>query len=120
MCVAWCVFFQAEDGMRGAQESRGLGGVYMRQAHAAGSGLSPFLANLSSLNCLAMALSNDAMRALLASVDFSNSVTLCTVVLKTGMPDLGRTCPLYPSHAADEQRALDSSVFLHLQHIHLT
>ena len=26
-----CVFFQAEDGIRGAQESRGLGDVYKRQ-----------------------------------------------------------------------------------------
>ena len=28
----WCFFFQAEDGIRGAQESRGLGDVYKRQA----------------------------------------------------------------------------------------
>ena len=27
-----CVFFQAEDGIRDAQESRGLGDVYKRQA----------------------------------------------------------------------------------------
>ena len=30
MCV--CFFFQAEDGIRDAQESRGLGDVYKRQA----------------------------------------------------------------------------------------
>ena len=28
-----CCFFQAEDGIRDAQESRGLGDVYKRQAH---------------------------------------------------------------------------------------
>ena len=28
----WCFFFQAEDGIRDAQESRGLGDVYKRQA----------------------------------------------------------------------------------------
>ena len=28
-----CFFFQAEDGIRGAQESRGLGDVYKRQAY---------------------------------------------------------------------------------------
>ena len=27
----WCFFFQAEDGIRDAQESRGLGDVYKRQ-----------------------------------------------------------------------------------------
>ena len=27
----WCFFFQAEDGIRAAQESRGLGDVYKRQ-----------------------------------------------------------------------------------------
>ena len=29
--VYYCFFFQAEDGIRGAQESRGLGDVYKRQ-----------------------------------------------------------------------------------------
>ena len=29
--VLMCFFFQAEDGIRGAQESRGLGDVYKRQ-----------------------------------------------------------------------------------------
>ena len=28
-----CLYFQAEDGIRGAQESRGLGDVYKRQIH---------------------------------------------------------------------------------------
>ena len=35
-CLGVCVFFfflQAEDGIRGAQESRGLGDVYKRQRH---------------------------------------------------------------------------------------
>ena len=33
LVVAWCCFFfQAEDGIRDAQESRGLGDVYKRQA----------------------------------------------------------------------------------------
>ena len=31
-CVVCCFFFQAEDGIRDAQESRGLGDVYKRQA----------------------------------------------------------------------------------------
>ena len=31
-------FFQAEDGIRDAQESRGLGDVYKRQRHARGPG----------------------------------------------------------------------------------
>ena len=31
MCLALVFFFQAEDGIRGAQESRGLGDVYKRQ-----------------------------------------------------------------------------------------
>ena len=31
MCV--CFFFQAEDGIRDAQESRGLGDVYKRQSY---------------------------------------------------------------------------------------
>ena len=30
-CVLCCFFFQAEDGIRDAQESRGLGDVYKRQ-----------------------------------------------------------------------------------------
>ena len=30
-CVLICFFFQAEDGIRDAQESRGLGDVYKRQ-----------------------------------------------------------------------------------------
>ncbi len=29
--IYWWIFFQAEDGIRDAQESRGLGDVYMRQ-----------------------------------------------------------------------------------------
>ena len=32
VCVFVCFFFQAEDGIRDAQESRGLGDVYKRQA----------------------------------------------------------------------------------------
>ena len=32
MCVIGILCFQAEDGIRGAQESRGLGDVYKRQA----------------------------------------------------------------------------------------
>mgnify|MGYP007068841300 CR=1 FL=1 len=37
--VSFCVFFffQAEDGIRDAQESRGLGDVYKRQASGAAS-----------------------------------------------------------------------------------
>ena len=35
------VFFQAEDGIRDAQESRGLGDVYKRQSQACGSERSP-------------------------------------------------------------------------------
>ena len=31
MTAGWCFFFQAEDGIRDAQESRGLGDVYKRQ-----------------------------------------------------------------------------------------
>ena len=31
MCFLYFFFFQAEDGIRGAQESRGLGDVYKRQ-----------------------------------------------------------------------------------------
>ena len=31
MCRVLCFFFQAEDGIRDAQESRGLGDVYKRQ-----------------------------------------------------------------------------------------
>ena len=31
--MVFCFFFQAEDGIRDAQESRGLGDVYKRQAH---------------------------------------------------------------------------------------
>ena len=31
MELEWCFFFQAEDGIRVAQESRGLGDVYKRQ-----------------------------------------------------------------------------------------
>ena len=31
-CCWWDFFFQAEDGIRDAQESRGLGDVYKRQA----------------------------------------------------------------------------------------
>ena len=31
VCLNRCFFFQAEDGIRGAQESRGLGDVYKRQ-----------------------------------------------------------------------------------------
>ena len=31
--VGGCFFFQAEDGIRDAQESRGLGDVYKRQIH---------------------------------------------------------------------------------------
>ena len=30
-CCVLCFFFQAEDGIRDAQESRGLGDVYKRQ-----------------------------------------------------------------------------------------
>ena len=33
MCVYVFFFFQAEDGIRDAQESRGLGDVYKRQVH---------------------------------------------------------------------------------------
>ena len=33
-CGAWFLFFQAEDGIRVAQESRGLGDVYKRQVHS--------------------------------------------------------------------------------------
>ena len=32
-CAEWLFFFQAEDGIRDAQESRGLGDVYKRQAY---------------------------------------------------------------------------------------
>ena len=32
ICHVFCFFFQAEDGIRDAQESRGLGDVYKRQA----------------------------------------------------------------------------------------
>ena len=39
----WCVFFfQAEDGIRDAQESRGLGDVYKRQHTSIGCGLQSF------------------------------------------------------------------------------
>ena len=31
ICLKSCLFFQAEDGIRDAQESRGLGDVYKRQ-----------------------------------------------------------------------------------------
>ena len=34
--VSVCFFFQAEDGIRGAQESRGLGDVYKRQVQKSG------------------------------------------------------------------------------------
>ena len=34
MCYRSFFFFQAEDGIRDAQESRGLGDVYKRQGHA--------------------------------------------------------------------------------------
>ena len=33
--LVYCFFFQAEDGIRDAQESRGLGDVYKRQAAVA-------------------------------------------------------------------------------------
>ena len=33
MCLVLFFFFQAEDGIRDAQESRGLGDVYKRQAY---------------------------------------------------------------------------------------
>mgnify|MGYP007068801218 CR=1 FL=1 len=33
LCVLCCFFFQAEDGIRDAQESRGLGYVYKRQEY---------------------------------------------------------------------------------------
>ena len=36
-----CFFFQAEDGIRDAQESRGLGDVYKRQVTVTGSGYEP-------------------------------------------------------------------------------
>ena len=36
--VIYCFFFQAEDGIRDAQESRGLGDVYKRQTRHAASG----------------------------------------------------------------------------------
>ena len=36
MCVVF--FFQAEDGIRDAQESRGLGDVYKRQCHRSSDG----------------------------------------------------------------------------------
>ena len=36
-----CVFFQAEDGIRDAQESRGLGDVYKRQIYNEGGMYSP-------------------------------------------------------------------------------
>ena len=34
----YCFFFQAEDGIRDAQESRGLGDVYKRQHHLVATG----------------------------------------------------------------------------------
>ena len=34
LCAVWVFFFQAEDGIRDAQESRGLGDVYKRQVEA--------------------------------------------------------------------------------------
>ena len=34
----WCLFFQTEDGIRAAQESRGLGDVYKRQGFDSSSG----------------------------------------------------------------------------------
>ena len=44
-------FFQAEDGIRDAQESRGLGDVYKRQGffYIAGSDLVPLIKNQKSL-----------------------------------------------------------------------
>eukprot|EP00658_Telonema_sp_P-2_P007950 TRINITY_DN12969_c0_g1_i5.p1 TRINITY_DN12969_c0_g1~~TRINITY_DN12969_c0_g1_i5.p1 ORF type:complete len:200 (-),score=24.25 TRINITY_DN12969_c0_g1_i5:415-1014(-) len=40
LCYGFCFFFQAEDGIRDAQESRGLGDVYKRQYQRRVRGLS--------------------------------------------------------------------------------
>ena len=62
-----CFFFQAEDGIRDAQESRGLGDVYKRQARSSSLMVSelraPSISRLSTArpvleaNCVAVKLS---------------------------------------------------------------
>ena len=50
MCVFVIFFFQAEDGIRDAQESRGLGDVYKRQVHIlCSTSLGVFLYDLDTL-----------------------------------------------------------------------
>ena len=52
--VLFFFFFQAEDGIRDAQESRGLGDVYKRQAPVAMAAAVPQAVDLGGVKCMAM------------------------------------------------------------------
>ena len=76
-----CFFFQAEDGIRDAQESRGLGDVYKRQV----------------LNCSPIALT----APLITAVSKPKRNPPSAAVAAT------RTCLLYTSDAADDLLCVD-------------
>ena len=60
MCVRFCVFFQAEDGIRDAQESRGLGDVYKRQFQQS---VTDFGNSLKSLNVSQIQAAGDTVKS---------------------------------------------------------
>src|SRR5674536_382523 len=86
-------FFQAEDGIRDAQESRGLGDVYKRQTRTV-AGLTSTAAAISVRVCPSAASAR--MRAAIAAV---------SLVGPFG-PHLAG-CLLYTSDAADEEDSVD-------------
>ena len=88
--MVWCFFFQAEDGIRDAQESRGLGDVYKRQmsnstAAGRGSVLTPWArGSVRRCSCSSAGRWGGARRG-----------------------TRGRGCLLYTSDAADDLLCVD-------------
>ena len=74
VCV--CFFFQAEDGIRDAQESRGLGDVYKRQVCRCAAG--PTICAAQGLRAAGLHLDLDTARGRAAAVSYTH-LTLPTI-----------------------------------------
>eukprot|EP00658_Telonema_sp_P-2_P039659 TRINITY_DN28340_c0_g1_i1.p1 TRINITY_DN28340_c0_g1~~TRINITY_DN28340_c0_g1_i1.p1 ORF type:complete len:112 (-),score=45.59 TRINITY_DN28340_c0_g1_i1:66-401(-) len=93
--VCFFFFFQAEDGIRDAQESRGLGDVYKRQVVDGKKSYS------SSLSWVSTFCSSSSM-AFLCSRAVCTSRSIAVTFFSTCC-----SCLLYTSDAADEEDSVD-------------
>eukprot|EP00658_Telonema_sp_P-2_P069643 TRINITY_DN5899_c0_g1_i8.p1 TRINITY_DN5899_c0_g1~~TRINITY_DN5899_c0_g1_i8.p1 ORF type:complete len:111 (-),score=57.53 TRINITY_DN5899_c0_g1_i8:98-430(-) len=96
MPIVFFFFFQAEDGIRDAQESRGLGDVYKRQPEP----LEPYTREEKR--------EDDVFKEHSAGIDFSKYEEIKVSMQPHNAPvELFSDCLLYTSDAADEEDSVD-------------